>query len=348
MKRNYLSILIVSALFLIGMLASCTKEGPAGPAGADGVDGTNGTDGTSGCIQCHDNSQNIESRYLQWAQSGHNILGDYDRNSTSCAPCHTSQGFLERMAAGTQVTAATIQNPMPQTCYTCHQIHSTYTSEDLNLTYADKVDYWFNPSGEETPDFGTGNLCANCHQSRISDPFPTVGSTETYTITSYRWGPHHGPMGNMLGGFSAYEIPGSLSYSNSPHTTVDNACVICHVGTYNATTDAGGHNMTANITDNCVSCHPDNMATATEEMMTEIAGLLEELHTKLVEQGIATDDGYLAGDNGGNASSTNPANLSANELGAFFNYKFVEEDKSMGVHNYKYAKAMLANSLEAL
>ncbi|HEY9114294.1 MAG TPA: hypothetical protein VIN10_06310, partial [Bacteroidales bacterium] len=198
MKRNYVSILLVSGLFLIGMLASCTKEGPAGPPGKDGTNGTNGTngtDGTSGCIQCHDNSQNIESRYLQWSQSGHALNGDYERNSTSCAPCHTSQGFLERMAAGTQVTSATIDNPMPPNCYACHQIHETYTSADLNLTYDAPVVYWFNPGGEATPDFGTGNLCANCHQSRISDPFPTVGSTETYTITSYRWGPHHGPMG---------------------------------------------------------------------------------------------------------------------------------------------------------
>lgn len=351
MKRNYLSMLLVSGLFLIGMLASCTKEGPAGPPGADGTNGTNGTDGTdgtSGCIQCHDNSQQIESTYLQWSASVHATGTAYVRNATDCAPCHTSQGFLERMAAGTQETAAAIPNPMPPNCYACHQIHETYTSEDLTLTYVAATDYWFNPSGEATPDFGTGNLCANCHQSRIADPFPTVGSTETYTITSFRYGPHHGPMSNMLGGFSGYEVAGSLSYSNSPHTGVPDACVTCHIGVFNPSAGTGGHQMSANIANNCVSCHPDGIATETEEMMAEISALLEELHTALVEQGIATEAGYLAGADGTNASSGNPATLTANQLGAFFNFKFVEEDKSMGVHNYKYAKAMLTNSLESL
>jgi hypothetical protein len=206
-----------------------------------------------------------------------------------------------------------------------------------------------NPLAEATPDFGMGNLCANCHQSRISNPFPTVGSTDTYAVTSFRYGPHHGPMSNMLGGFSAYEVPGSLTYSNSPHSTVPDGCVTCHVGTYNAEENVGGHNMAANIADNCVSCHPDGIEAETEAMRAEIEGLLANLAAALDAAGIRNPEtDYLAGDNGGNASSSNPANLSANELGAWYNYKFVQEDKSMGVHNYKYTKALITNSIEAL
>jgi len=352
MKKLFLAKLSMLLMVMALIAAGCTKEGPQGPAGQDGTNGTNGTngtDGTAGCIQCHDDSQAIEAKVLQWETSGHATGGAYFENATNCAPCHTSQGFLERMAAGTQATAAVIENPMPQNCYTCHNIHSTYTAEDLGLTYSAPVAFWFNPSGEATPDFGKGNLCSNCHQIRIPNPFPTVGSTDTYTVTSSRYGTHHGPMSNMLGGFSGFEVPGSLPYSNSPHTTVPDACVTCHLGTYDAEAMLGGHNMKANIASNCVSCHPDGIETEVETMQTEITGLLDQLATKLDEKGIRnpTSD-LLAGDNGGNASSSNPANLSAVELGAWYNYKFVQEDRSLGVHNYKYAKALLTNSYQAL
>jgi formate-dependent nitrite reductase cytochrome c552 subunit len=337
---------------------SCTKEGPTGPAGADGkdgvdgvngVDGVDGQDGTATCAECHDDSQTIMAKVMQWEGSFHATGGDYNRNTTACAPCHTSQGFLERMAAGTQETAETIENPLPQNCYTCHNIHSTYTAEDLGLTYADPVDYWFNPNGDATPDFGSGNLCANCHQMRVTEPWPVVGSSDIYTATSYRYGPHHGPMSQLLGGFGGYEVPGSLTYTNSPHTNVPEACVTCHLGVYNAGDNTGGHNMGANIADNCVSCHPDGIENETEEMQEEIHALLEELHYKLIDIAVADSAGYLLGEDGINrASSSNPANLEADKLGAFFNFKFIEEDRSGGVHNYKYAKALLTNSLEAL
>ncbi len=352
MKRLQLLSLLTIVAFLAMMIVSCTKEGPAGPAGKDGVDGQdgiNGTDGTAGCIQCHDNTQNLEAKVLQWEGSTHATGGYYFENGTNCAPCHTSQGFLERMPTGAQSTAAVIEDPLPINCYTCHKIHDTYTPDDLALTYSDPVTFWMNPYEVTGIDFGTGNLCSNCHQSRISNPFPAVGSTETYTITSFRYGPHHGPMSNMLAGIGGYRVPGSITYQNHSHTGVPDGCISCHMGTFNAEEMAGGHNMKANIADNCLACHPDGIETETEEMMTEINGLLEQLGTILADQGIRNPDtDYLAGDNGGNASSSNPANLSADELGCWYNYKFVQEDRSGGVHNYKYAKALLTNSIEAL
>jgi hypothetical protein len=39
----------------------------------------------------------------------------------------------------------------------------------------------------------------------------------------------------------------------------------------------------------------------------------------------------------------------ANELaGAFYNYKVIEEDRSHGLHNYKYTKTLLTNSIAAI
>lgn len=349
MKQNYLSGLLLVLASFVMIVAGCTKEGPAGLDGKDGNDGVNGVDASAECKQCHNNSQNINVKVLQWESSYHATGGAYSENSTSCAPCHTSQGFLERMAADTTANDAVIEDPLPPNCYTCHKIHDTYSSDDLALTYADPVVFWMNPYNEAASNFGSGNLCSNCHQSRVSAPFPTVGSAETYTITSFRYGPHHGPMSNMLAGVGGYRVDGSLTYENHPHSSTPNGCVWCHMGTYNAEEKTGGHNMAANIADNCNLCHTDDIETKTEAMQFEIDSLLNQLGTVLAVQGIRNPDtDYLAGDNGGNASSDNPANLTANELGCWYNYKFVQEDKSGGVHNYTYAKALLTNSLQAL
>ena len=40
--------------------------------------------------------------------------------------------------------------------------------------------------------------------------------------------------------------------------------------------------------------------------------------------------------------------FSADVAGALWNYMFVEEDQSHGIHNPQYAKALLTNSVEAL
>lgn len=358
MKRSKLLYLLGTLVVLAMLSISCTKEGPAGPAGANGTngeDGIDGQDGTATCIQCHDDSQVMFAKSMQWENSVHAQGGTFARNGTSCAPCHVSQGFLERMASGEQTTSDAILNPNPVNCYTCHNVHATYTPDDWALTYAEPVYFWFlgNNTGPEYYDWNKGNLCANCHQSRIASPFPTVGSSETYTITSYRYGPHHGPQSNLLAGISGYEVAGSMNYTNAMHTNIENGCVTCHMADAPGI-DMGGHAMNVGIDGSindsgCLECHPDGIDDATEALQEEIHMLLEELHNLLIAQSISDSAGYLLGDDGENrASSSNPANLTATEAGTFFNFKFIEEDRSGGVHNWKYAKALLTNSIEAI
>ena len=40
--------------------------------------------------------------------------------------------------------------------------------------------------------------------------------------------------------------------------------------------------------------------------------------------------------------------MTMNQAGGIFNYKFVEEDLSGGMHNFSYAKKLLENSIESL
>jgi len=356
MKNSKLFYLLGTLVVLAMLSISCTKEGPAGPAGSDGTngeDGINGEDGTATCIQCHDDSQVMFAKTLQWEHSIHATGGHQERNGASCAPCHTSQGFLERMAAGAQETTGDILNPNPVNCYTCHNIHSTYTTDDWGLTYADESTPWHTGGKSVTQDFGSGNLCANCHQSRVAEPWPIVGSSDMYEVTSKRFGTHHGPQSNLLGGYGGYEIAGSLTYTNSPHTTVENACVTCHMAD-SPGLEFGGHVMNVAYEgelneEGCVSCHPDGIEDETIAEQEEVHALLEELHVMLMDLAIADSSGYLLGADGVNtASSSNPANLSANHLGAHYNFKFIEEDRSGGIHNLKYSKALLTNTLEAL
>lgn len=322
---------------LVLMTASCTKEGPAG------ADGKDGQSGTVDCIKCHEGSQKIFERETQWAASGHATNGNFERNGADCAPCHTSQGFLETLETGAMVCATDIANPMPPNCYTCHSIHDSYTEDDWTLTNQDPQEFWMNGV---TSDQGTANQCIRCHQGRELTPYPDLNDlTATVTITSSRYGPHHGPQGMLFAGTGGMEL--GTGYTNSSHTTMlDNSCIDCHMGEPFGV-QAGGHQMgmtylyhgvDAVWEGNCVSCHTDGATvhTKVEAAQDEIKVLHDSLHVILEGKGFITSSGSVV-----TGSYTNL------EAAIIYNYKYIEEDKSWGIHNYKYSKKLLENSITA-
>ena len=338
------------AFAMIGLWSCEGDQGPIGPTGPQGPEGPQGPTGPSAmngvenCMDCHGNSQLITAKMAQWEVSVHATGGAYERNYSSCAGCHTSQGFLERVASGEMTPSGTIEDPLPQNCYACHQVHSTYTQEDWNLTTTDPVTFWV---GGETVDLGNSNLCINCHQARVPNPaLPPVGELAMYELTNKRYGPHHGSQGIMLTGSSAYLV--GDDYENSLHTTlIENACVNCHMATVMGKNEAGGHTFAVISeggelnTAGCIQCHSDEDAllTKVDETQAEIDDLLNQLGTRLNELGILDDNLEYA---------IVPQQVSSLHLGVLWNYKYVYEDKSGGVHNYKFAKKLLENSLEAL
>ncbi len=343
MKKKITSYLMFLLILSVGLITSCTKVGPAGPPGKDGTNGTNGTDGTdgtAGCIQCHDNSQVILAKSLQWEASVHATGGNFERNTKDCAPCHTSQGFLERIQTGADTTLATIENPAPQNCFTCHEIHQTYTPADWTNTTVSPVKLW---ASGKTVDFGKGNLCANCHQPRVPSPMPVVGG-DSITVPSPYWGAHHGPQAGILGGSGGYEI--GSGYSNSAHTTVvTDGCVTCHMAEAYGV-QAGGHEMGMTYlyngheiinTAGCITCHPSGIDAKIEATQTEVLDLLAQLKTLLVSHGAMSASGRII-----------TGKMSADVAGAVLNYNMVREDGSEGVHNANYVKALLNNSIQAL
>ena len=333
------------------VIAAC--EGPMGPAGEDGVDGTNGTDGTAKCSTCHNNSATIVAKQLQYENSLHAMgenaaYANRPAPANDCAKCHSSQGFLDFNADGTFNTAysSTMQYKDVQqpNCYTCHETHKNFDETDWDLTYDGTHNLLLDNTAFNK---GSGNLCSKCHQARAVSPMPVVGGADV-ALTSTRWGTHHGPVANVLTGTGLYKTVGSATYpTTAPHYAAD-ACVTCHMA--NSYGDlGGGHTMnieydvhgtaTLNL-EGCVACHADLTA-----LKTKITTLQADVTAKL-----ATLEGLLITANIYNPTTglNKTGSFTANVAGAFLNYQSLKEDRSFGVHNPAYTKALLDNSIQAL
>jgi hypothetical protein len=361
MKRfTFLTFLTAAFLFSVLIMTSCTKEGaagadgvdgavgPAGPQGIAGEAGIDGTDGTAGCILCHDGgeSQGMFSQTLQWENSIHATGGNFGRNNRDCGTCHTSQGFLANIA-GTYDLSGEVENPNPINCYTCHNIHDTFTPSDLGFTASTSVELLING---DVIDLGKGNLCANCHQPRKIEPSPVIGGGD-FTISSPYWGGHHGPQTTTFAGTGLFEFSGTASLGTNAHyLTIENSCIECHMAKASGVA-TGGHTMNVAVknddgtdgnisTAGCVTCHTD--ATA---LKTDIANLQDEVHHLLAELALLLNaEGVLAV--GGHRPT--PGTYSSDVAAAFLNWAMLEEDRSFGVHNPKYVVGILKNTIAAI
>jgi hypothetical protein len=342
--KPFLSSLAMGLLITAGLIMSgCTKEGPQGPAGEDGADGADGLDGEEQCGTCHDMSTDVKARILQWENSGHALNGNFERNGASCAGCHTNEGFNDVLENNGEdmIASATMSNPTPVGCRTCHKIHETYTPSDWQLKGADPVTLIV---GGET-DQGTGNTCANCHQARDAGIIGSTPGEGEVTITSPYWGPHHGTQANMIAADGGFEIPGDMSYTTGPHSSMEGGCVTCHMAEPYGV-QSGGHQMamgyayhgsTVPNTAGCEDCHEGIESFDFAGTQTDVQEMLDELEVELLARGLMDEDHHAV-----------PGTYPTNEAGAVYNFLFVKEDWSLGVHNHRYAKALLANTLADL
>jgi hypothetical protein len=87
---------------------------------------------------------------------------------------------------------------------------------------------------------------------------------------------------------------------------------------------------------------------------TEVTAMLEELHSIFVDAKLLNPETDLWGiydpatGKWSNPSADAPLTVSEAVANAMWNYKFVVYDKSMGVHNSVYTKALLESALEAM
>ena len=181
------------------------------------------------------------------------------------------------------------------------------------------------------------NLCANCHQSRASyqqsEAITTVtigGVPTTVTdgfvgITSSRTGPHHGPQANILFGQLGY----GTSSINNDHKEL--GCVGCHMGESSGT--EGGHTFFPNV-ENCKTCHTSATNFDIGGTQTSFDTRMTAIRAKLVEGGILVDASGLA------VVGIYPDAL----FKGYWNWIFLSEDQSRGVHNPGYTETMLATA----
>ena len=329
MRRLFLLSAGVLAVGAVLALGGC--EGPTGPEGPEGESGT------EECMQCHSENTALLAIEGQYENSAHGAGANIDRNSSTCARCHTHEGFLALLETGSSGSPA---NPSRIHCFTCHLPH---TSGNFNLRTQTPVTFLLGG----VFDRGHGNLCANCHQARVPNPRVAVAPDST-NITNNRWGPHHGGQANMLVGMGGYEFAG-YEYENSPHTVaVTNGCPSCHMATP-VGAKAGGHSMNVTYDNdgeegqlvtgcNAEDCHygaVEDFSYAGAQAEVEL--LLEDLHAALLSRSLIDADGLPV-----------PGKYTEAEAGAIYNFLFVEEDRSAGIHNTDYAVALLQSSLDKL
>ncbi len=331
-----IGLVVILLVLIIGCQGPPGETGPTGPEGPQGSPSVSG--GAAACSDCHNDTTLVKARQVQWASSVHATGGNFERSDASCAICHTSEGFTERIAIGSVEIAEDIENPSPVNCRTCHEVHDTNTEADWALTTSAAVTLELTG---DTFDGGKGNLCTSCHQPRWGNPVPEVGGGDM-EITTTRYYPHYGTQSSMLLGVGGY---GESTGASIHYTAVKDTCTTCHMAEpYGA--QAGGHTMkmeyeyhggmVGNVA-GCTSCHSDMENFDRNEVQTEVQALLDELKELLLADGIMGED-----------ELTVKGTYSSARVGAYWNYKTVKYDSSLGVHNPAYAKALLETAIEAL
>jgi hypothetical protein len=308
------------------------------------------------CGQCHD-APSHHVKNFEWGSSLHGQT-TVDRTG-SCRNCHTTAGFIDANDPGMNEfgeevpVRATFKEGI--TCAACHDPHQA-GGQVHQLRNLQSVTF---ENGDVITEGGAGLVCMNCHKSRREG--------ETYAnskITSTHWGPHYGTQGDMLMGINAYEY-GQDMPSSKHGSVVEESCAQCHMQeipdglpSY-AVGKVGGHSFSLSYNDGtnapihlveaCSSCHGEiedfdfggadyDLDGVVEGVQSEIEGLLHDLGMLLPPVG----DPHVGLHESTAGYDTLPISR------AVYNYLFVEADGSHGVHNPKYAAAILRSSIEDL
>jgi len=323
------------------------------------------------CVDCHGSETKYPVRGVrsQYLTSGHRTLGNaHYANADDCQGCHTNEGFIQHAKTGKVDVKKVVANPSEIGCFTCHAPHD---KGDFSLRTVSKVTL----ANGVTFDRDKGNLCGNCHRARRAPK----DEVRARNIPSESWGAHHGPQADMLSGTNAYEFPGK-KYSNSAHAVLPAAnCVTCHMTQpavrYSLSPSIGGHSMRLAgevherptvIVAGCLSsgCHGEMKQVAgkhfydrkppadydgngkIESIQEEVQGLLSKFingqGTGLLQT--MKEPPYDAKGRFINSKTQYPVEVVA----GLYNYKFVEEDGSKGIHNTVYAVQLLMDSIKAL
>ncbi|UCG33586.1 MAG: hypothetical protein JSU68_02925 [Phycisphaerales bacterium] len=333
------------------------------------------------CATCHDPHELGEGGYLraaidrgqlcgechietgQWLHAGHadeegEAFVHYDwtqPNRASCRRCHSGYGFID-FAAGLP-DADQRGDFRVLDCVVCHATHGSDKPELLRV-----YDEVVVPDDVELTGVGASATCLVCHNGRRTPG----GSSLT---------PHYLLGGVMWLGINGAEYGATLS--SSTHTSAA-TCMDCHMAASPAEGQpgagkVGGHSFNMAVHDeddpdygfenvdnacNSAACHGDTGALTEfnrlafgdydgngtiEGIQTEVANLLAIVFTEIENAGAVFLGSYPYWD----LSGVDPAILQT-VRDAIWNYEYVDNDGSLGIHNTGYAVGLLQVTYEAL
>jgi hypothetical protein len=317
---------------------------------------------TGQCNQCHDDPTH-HYKGTAWENSMHAVTTTDPAGNATCVGCHTGTGFIQRMSGETTLTDTAYHAIDCAACHEPHGITGTGTTHQIrNMTSVTLGDGTTVPlTGNDSRGYavtaGEGILCMQCHQARVN-----ASTYVNSTAGSAHYGPHEGPQADMLMGTNGYTYGQSIPTS-AHQFVVPNTCVTCHMQEV-ATTDpgflkVGDHTFTASYTPPggkkemlvaaCQTCHGPDVTTfdfplfdyngdgVIQGVQTEVQSLLDKLSA------------MLPGSNGKPQTAlTIDATWNQHQLQAAYNWQFVNNDGSRGIHNTAYAVGLLKASIADL
>lgn len=311
------------------------------------------------CNQCH-SAATHHVKGGEWMNSLHAVAtrDPSGAGREGCVGCHTGNGFLQRVDAAKAGTtfSAVDTSYSPINCQTCHEPHGQTVPDaaahQVRTLAAVKL-----ADGTTVTNGGTGLLCMNCHQSRVN--------ASTYVNTTQgtaRFGPHHGPQADMLEGVNGYTY-GKTIPSSAHADVVKDTCATCHMQAIDATdsalTKVGGHTFKLSLAATattparelvgaCQNCHGPDVASfdfrlfdydndgTIDGVQTEVQHLLDKLSALLPPVGKPK------------TALTIDSTWTPRQLQAGYNWLFVNNDGSRGIHNTAYAVGLLEASIADL
>ncbi len=317
------------------------------------------------CGKCHDGTHHPYK--TEWLQSPHNF-DPYAESSYSCGGCHDGVAASIRLSGGSaQYPLSTFYGSgriteRPDTslvplravvCQACHDPHSDEYPGQLRTT-ADVPLVTTQGRSPVITEGGTGKLCMHCHHARR-------GPEAHVANGSAHFGPHSNPQADMMKGESVFfGVAGpTFQWAGISHLNVQNSCKTCHLNMIEYPGPAGsavtGHTFMP-TPEACVNCHGSISSFrdipaaadfdgdgAIEGLQDEVEGLLAILKQAIVDDGLDTTlvnpPSFL-----GAIGDTSVSTVKQREAG--WNYAYVYEDKSKGVHNPDFAVQILQQTIQ--
>lgn len=338
---------------------ACHGAGSLHPGAATDKNLMKASYNSESCASCHDAAR-ASAQFHSFRRSGHtnavwsNSFRNRDGSNSldDCVRCHDGRAYVNFTKGEGTETSAEVYGPdvhVTVTCEACHEPHAGGLRKASASTDTLAGGFAYDPSI-----FGAAETCTDCHKFRRD------GENEVmFTAIYSRFGPHYAGATDVMLGKGGYHFDTEMPTSMA-HLHQGNACVDCHMSSADGDfrnllgdhswkmryTDDGG--QTRDLVESCQSCHPGinsfadikgadyNNSGVAEPFMDEVQGLLTILAESLPPVGEPT------------ISWQEIDNDDLEMKGAYWNYRYVYGDQSLGIHNPKYVVALLQRSIERI